>query len=669
MKRMHHATGIVMLAALLAAGAAQAADVAVRIDAEKGIAIEAQGHVFVSGFVPALRQATLETRTLEKGTFRYTFADADLSGSRVEPLPGGRGIDVVYGWGSVRCAVTARADGADIDVTVTNRGDRTVADFDLALLEVGFPAKPEGETKLTSNRDSPGVARVRWEGAGGGRSLVAAILTPDPLQIGFVNAGGKAPQSRLLALRGGVRTFAPGAVEMLPLGQPRIEPGAAMTFRITLRFAAGDAPDPAVLADLYEAFRAWHPPVTAWHDRRPIGAIFFPSRGRISPTNPRGWFNDPKIDITTPEGLKDLKKRFLQAARAAVGVLNGIGAQGAVVWNLEGEENPHPISYIGDPRLQAVLAPELNGCIDDYFRVFREAGLRTGVTLRPTQPYARDDGSWHHGTGSHMEGRNPLNDGFDALRPEGLAQWRYFPIVERMSRKIAFAQARWGCTLFYVDTNGIHVPVGADQKFEWMLLDPWVWRELRRRHPDVLLIPEFARGPACFAAVAPYDQLDHTKRTSTPEHVRQLYPEAFVANYIVNSPRERLAKGEPWFDALVDAVAHGDTVIHRGWFGCAVNNDVRAIFAEAARRAPFEVFVAAEGLALNGEAVDGPAGLTQVLRARTAPGAAVSARRVYVGYELGVDWKARLDPVFEAVGAAGCFIAWSQPLRREQTVD
>ena len=105
--------------------------------------------------------------------------------------------------------------------------------------------------------------------------------------------------------------------------------------------------------------------------------------------------------------------------------------------------------------------------------------------------------------------RNPLKDDFSAVWPEGTPWWRFFPIVERMCKKIEYAKRRWKCSIFYADTNGTYRPVGEEGKFEWMLLEARVWREIRRRHPDVLIIPELAgRKTAIWAQTAPYFELD-----------------------------------------------------------------------------------------------------------------------------------------------------------------
>ncbi len=649
--------------ALMGSPAVYAAPFTARVNSETGIAIESGGHVFTDRFKPSLLRARMETREIVEGRLRYTFEDADRAVERMTVTADGRGLEAVYSWGSLRVTPLPRADGMDLEVKIENRdASRTLTDFEIEALALDFPAPPQGNTRWVSNRDGPAVAEIKW----GGEKLLAAILTNEPLQINFGRAPRGVPNRRPLVIGGNVRTFAPGAVEIFPYGLPRVAPGTESVFRIGLRRAPADTPDPVALADLYADFARMRPEIVRWRDRRPIGMIFLQSRGRLSPKNPRGWFNKADLDIQTPEGQAELKRLFLESARASVRVLESVGAQGVVVWNVEGEEHPHPVSYIGDPRLQPILAPELNGFIDEYFQIFREAGLRTGVTLRPTQPYPDKDGKWKHGTGSHNPTeRNPHNDSFDEVWPKGLPWWRFYPIVERMSRKIQFARERWGATIFYVDTNGINVQVQEDPKFQWMLLDAWVFRELRTRHPDVLLIPEFDRGPDYFAVTARYDQLDHTKRTATPALARRLYPESFIVNQIVNAKVEQLARGAPWFDGLVNAVTQGDTVFFRGWFNSAHNNNVRSIFAEAARRAPFEVYIEPGRLTLNGAPVRDTEELTRLLRERAPSSQSVAERRVYVGYEPSADRKRDIEPVLEAILKADAFLAWTHPFRRE----
>ena len=114
-----------------------------------------------------------------------------------------------------------------------------------------------------------------------------------------------------------------------------------------------------------------------------------------------------------------------------------MNAQGFVFWDPEGSENPHPITYIDDPRLSKTLAPEFDEITDAYFKVLKDVGLRTGVCIRPTQVYCDEaKKKWDHGTGS--DGGPGRGDHYPKLRPEGLPWWRFFLVVERMADKIDY---------------------------------------------------------------------------------------------------------------------------------------------------------------------------------------------------------------------------------------
>ncbi len=559
--------------------------------AEQGLAsLRFAGHEFLAVAGPAVQAVVLETRTLEAGQLRYQFATVETPPVSTAWDAAQRLLLQEYEWGRASWSYRLAGDQLRLSVTLANRSAQTLANFDLSFLSLALPEgiaglKSGGMVKRTLS--DLVVLPLAWET---GKLLLCVDTLAPPVQFGLGRATDAGKRIYPLVLRGGVNTFEANGVEMYPHGLPRLAAGASLTIEVSLRFAAAEVADHLLLDDLYAAFAALHPPALEWPDRRCIGTLFLPSRGRLSASNPRGWFNDPKLEVNTPEGLEAFRQQMLEYARRSAAVLTAMQAQGGIVWNLEGEENPHPISYIGDPRMTRLLAPEMDAVADQFFQILRDAGLRTGVTLRPTQVYFDgQEQKWKHGTGSHMDGRNPLADDLDALRPEGLPQWRFFPIVERMSRKIQYAKERWGCTLFYIDTNGIHVPMGEPHKFEWMLFDALTLKELQMRHPDVLLIPELRSDnwsfrTAYWAYSAPYEQLDYSKRVATPATVRRIYPRAFVVNHIANTKAEDL---ERWTPQLVEAVRAGDVLMHRGWFACSVNRWVKAYY-DAARLLPVD---------------------------------------------------------------------------------
>jgi hypothetical protein len=181
--------------------------------------------------------------------------------------------------------------------------------------------------------------------------------------------------------------------------------------------------------------------------------LFLASNYHSSATNPRGWFNDPSLDVTGADGPQRFRKALLDYTDRSIAILKRTGAQGAIVWDLEGEQFPHKTTYIGDPRLLGRLAPEMVPVVDDFFERLRNAGLRVGLTVRPQQLV------------------------FDNGQPR---QTQVFDIKHILLEKIDYARARWGVSMFYVDSNG-----GIRRPDE-----VWQLRRLAEQRPDILLIPE-----------------------------------------------------------------------------------------------------------------------------------------------------------------------------------
>jgi len=60
-----------------------------------------------------------------------------------------------------------------------------------------------------------------------------------------------------------------------------------------------------------------------------------------------------------------------------------------IVWTWKVREKPHFISYVGDRAACPRLAPEMDRFADAFMKKFSEAGLKTGLTIRPTNTTSR----------------------------------------------------------------------------------------------------------------------------------------------------------------------------------------------------------------------------------------------------------------------------------------
>lgn len=466
-----------------------------------------------------------------------TSHPADLKEGRFTADPARQEVTRSYPWGSVSCRYTVRDNRLNLDLQVTNRSEEVLSGIFLEPLQLSFPEPPrgwDGNPRLAHNIGSPSVIRAEY-----GRGTVA-LVNEDvgrPLLCGFPWPLDR-PASRTYPLW--IYTSRHASLpDSLPYIDRPIYPGGADQFHLSFRFGPAGAAEATLASDLYRRFADAYPFRLHWTDRRPIGELFLSSSDLHAPTNPRGWLNDRTVDVTTPAGLAAFHRRVLEYADTSVRILKEMNAQGMVLWDPEGQEYPHATSYLGDPRS---LPAEIEPVIDAFFQRFRTAGLRTGICVRPQRPVR------------------------GAYSPEVVQQEVPDPAANLIA-KITLAKRRWGCTLFYVDSNG-----DPGQP-----MDAAIFQRVAAAHPDVLLMPEH-QNVRYYAYTAPYDEL-RGGVTSTPAEVRDVYPGAFTAIAVADGPIDaRRAE-------LVQAVRRGDLLLFRGWFDDSYNRKVREIYS-AARNAP-----------------------------------------------------------------------------------
>ncbi len=557
--------GLVLTAVAVLAGTVAAAELKATMGPKGVTALQWAGKDLLKNGTPQVKFVTLEhdIKTM-------SFERIDGNAAKVTADRARKQLIYSYKWGSITFTYKTGRAQLDVTTTIRNKSKSTVADFDITILSLMLPEPFDRPKWWRPNLNLP-TSNNAHQAVYGKQKVLIGCPTVMPLRFGFGKPPGRNKGVQMW-LAGNRNIMEPGGVQYHPYGLPRVAPGQDLSITLTLRFARAETDNDRILKDVWAAYREYHKGGLVWKDRRPIGAIFM-GHGKGPKNNPRNWFKDKTININTDAGRKQLKDKMLKFADRCIGVLKSTNAQGGIVWDCEGGENPHPITYIGDPRMVKIMAPEMVGIYPEFFKKFRDAGLRTGVCLRPTQVYQKD-GKWGHGTGSHGPERNPLNDDFSKIQPKDLPWWRFYPVVERMSRKIEFAKKNWGCTLFYVDTNGVHRQIGENRKFKWTLLDNHIWRDLQKRHPDVLLIPEFSTGPGQLAYTSVYLQPPYSAAV-TNAHYQKLIPGAFSVSYSVNLNKAEWAKKEPQF---LDGIKRGDSMFFRGWFGDRYNKIIKGYY-------------------------------------------------------------------------------------------
>ncbi len=257
-----------------------------------------------------------------------------------------------------------------------------------------------------------------------------------------------------------------------------------------------------------------------WPDRRPIGTLFLASDYHSSAKNPRGWFNDPNLDVTGTNGLQRFRTALLDYTDRSIAILKRTGAQGVIVWDVEGEQFPHKTTFIGDPRELGHLAPEMAAVADEFLGRLRGAGLRVGLTIRPQQLV------------------------FDTGQPR---QTQVINTKQLLLEKIDYARKRWGATMFYIDSNG-----GIRRPDEL-----WQLRQVAKLRPDILLIPEHHYLPYR-AFSAPYLSLRKGDSPKTANWARRLFPGSFQVLDISNAPRD--------WAIIATARSQGDVLLFPAWF-------------------------------------------------------------------------------------------------------
>jgi hypothetical protein len=449
----------------------------------------------------------------------------------------------IFSWGSISCVYRVAGDRIYLDVAVTNTGKDAIRLIDIALMKLRLPGwNKSGDwdsrwPQPINTADDPQIFPINYST---GTMLFCGEEVDQPLGL-HVLPGGEKDDCELV-LRW----------ESFPHMGSLIGPQDTNHFKLSVRFGPRDADPIALAEDIYQRFAQRYPRQMKWDDHRPIGSMNLSSSAMGIKKNPRGWFMERyDLDVTTPQGVEAFHKRLLKYADTCVGFAKGMNAQGVIVWDIEGQEMPHMISYIGDPRLMDQMAPEMSGVADAFMQKFKDAGLRVGVTIRPSH-VVHSPGNKEPWT--HIQADDP---------------------VEEISEKIEYAKKRWGCTLFYVDSTTLW-ETEPDGSLQLKIMPAEFFRILNNRFPDSLLIPEES-ATRHWAYAAPYHELQQGY-TETPASVRAVYPDAFTVLRVVDAGMDLVRQKH---DALVAGVRSGDILLYRTWFNDEYDNEVKRIYQDA----------------------------------------------------------------------------------------
>ena len=470
-----------------------------------------------------------------------------------------------FPWGSISAQYLQAGDRLDIAVTITNRPNSGIifAGASLYPLALHFPTLPAGFAnptfpQLAYNTTGPSVTIADF-----GRGEVVAVM-PDasrPLYSGFFPTDNNTAYTACLS-----GTVPDGLATFQPHNDRPLTPGQTDQFRLSLRFQPAGTSTAALAADAYTNWSKAYPARLHWNDRRPIGTVFLASSPEGNdaqpgglPNNPRRYFTDSDpndFDLTLAPGLAAFQQRILQQAQTNVQNLKILGAQGAITWDLEGEQFPQQTSYVCAPDQIANIAPEMESVVsegpyagtkldDAYFKIMRSAGLRVGVCIRPQHFTQHTDGTAQQVTLPNDQ------------------------VAAELTRKIRFAHDRWGATLFYIDST-----VDANQG----VLPAAIFKQLAAAFPDSLLIPEQST-PLYYAYTAPLKSFIYHDAVGTDPAIYHIYPQAFSAVLINNvaSLKLKAAAAE-----LTAQSRHGDILMGQVNYGNVNNPFIASLYRSTA---------------------------------------------------------------------------------------
>ena len=471
-----------------------------------------------------------------------------------------------FAWGFIAVELVQAGDTLNMNVTTHNNSDSGIV-FDGAVIYpmvLRFPQLPLGFSNpgwehLAFNTNGPSVTMADF-----GAGEVASVVTDatKALYSGFEPAGTENAYTPIISGTGldGMATF-------FPRNDRPVPPGATDSYTVSLRFAPSGVAAQSVAADAYANWASAWPAQLNWGDRRIIGTVFLASaadgvanQAAGYPNNPRRYFNNgnpDEFDVRSAEGTAKFQQRILQQAQDNVTNLTRLNAQGAITWDIEGQEYPHAISYVCSPDQLSQVAPEMETTVSDpasayagmrlvdaYFRIMRDAGFRVGVCIRPQQFTLYSDGT---------------------ADQSGLPRDQ---VASQLIRKIKYAHDRWAATIFYIDSS-VDATGGA--------LDPGIFQQVAAAVPDSLVIPEEA-SPKDYAYTAPFQTFLFHTDLGTPPDVYAFYPHAFSVNLVNDVDSGKLAQYRP---QLTDAVRRGDILMLHADYWQENNATVVQIYDEA----------------------------------------------------------------------------------------
>ncbi len=316
---------------------------------------------------------------------------------------------------------------------------------------------------------------------------------------------------------------------------------------------------------------------------------------------------DATLDVfpLTPAKQEVFNTRILKQADDIIKYMDGMNPkpQGVLIWDFEGDEFVHYLTYVGSPNKIADLAPEMDAVSNQLLSKFINAGYNVGLTLRPS---TIKTGTVLPSTCNSDPTNVDLRDVFiktDEIYPnrgyectstnvwtQAGARKPYHQtcalnddvLLSNLREKVSYAKNRWGVKMFYVDSSVYCVASGGSP------ISFKIFYKLQQEFPDVLFIPEnvvynYWSASAPYMDVRPVASLSGS---NTPASARNVYPNAFTTINPIGAGKSTLYEGSTLFNQLVQAVKDGNILLLDAWYAEPMNLEVLKIYQQAGVTTP-----------------------------------------------------------------------------------
>lgn len=307
--------------------------------------------------------------------------------------------------------------------------------------------------------------------------------------------------------------------------------GGTWSGTLVMKFADSVVPLATLTGDGNAAYRAQRPASTSQPDRRPWGEWFVSGYQFTGPTNPRGYWNDYYLDALDPVDFAVAMQTFLDAVIAQANSMSP-RPQGIIIWDVEGQEFDHAMTYIGKPSLLSAISPEMNTPIDSISSQLRAAGYKIAFTLRPmkiltgtTLPSTCTTNATYIGLRDVFvkTDATPPNRGYrcDATNTWSqvnlqtqTVQQTATEVLTILRAEIDNAVARWGASAFYVDST---------VNYLGQSITTTIWATLKSEYPSIEFFPE----NTVFTTIQSGRPFSNGQQYGLSQEELNLYPDAW----------------------------------------------------------------------------------------------------------------------------------------------